>query len=128
MATKTLAYDHPAYLARYSAPVNCQAVAASTSAGKFVAFAAMKAKSIKGIVDIAGTNTAAGYDVYNGTTSIGEFVCSTNAAGSTLTALTPDATLAAGGYLDFKTKANSATLAASFVVEYELTPGAAITK
>jgi len=127
MAKKTKAYDNPAYQARYSAPFRCPAIAASTTVGKFVAFAAMKIKSVRGNVDVAGTNAAAGYDIYNGTTSIGELVAGTNTAGSTLAAILPDATLAENGFIEIKTKANSATLAASLAFEYEITPGAEIT-
>ena len=127
MAKKSLSYDHPLYLARYSANVNCHAVAASKSANKFIAFAAMKVKSVQGNVNIAGTDTAAGYDLYHGTTSIGEFVTSTNTAGSALAAILPGQAMVEGEVIEFRTKANSATLAASFIVEYELVPGADIT-
>jgi hypothetical protein len=127
MAKKSRSYDDPAYRARYSSALNLPAVAASVSAGKFLAFAAMKIKSITGIVNIAGTATAAAYNIYNGTSSIGAFAVGTNAAGSALTDILPDATLAEGGYLDFKTAADSATVAISVAVEYELTPGADLT-
>ena len=127
MATKTLSYDHPTYQVRPSAVVNCPAVAAEISAGKFVAFAAMKVKSIRGAVNVAGTADTAAYDLYNGTTSIGTIVMGTKTAGEALSYTTSDITLASGGFIDFKTIADSATLAASFTVEYQLTPGAAIT-
>lgn len=130
MATKELSYDHPTYTVRQGAPVSLPATAASTPAGKFIAFAATRVKSISLNINIAGTNDAAGYDILNGTTSIGEFVTGTATAGSTITKVTPSAAngaLAAAGVLTLKTKANSATLAASAMVEYEITPGAAIT-
>lgn len=127
MATKSMRYDHPAYQARYSAAMPLGAVAASVSAGKFVAYTAMVVKSIRGVVDIAGTNTAAGYDILNGTTSFASVTVGTNAAGSALSVTMTEQTLAAGGYIDFKTLANSATTANSFIVEYELTPGATVT-
>lgn len=127
MATKSMSYDHPTYTARKAAPLAVPAVAASVSAGKFVAFTDMKIKSIQAIVNIAGTATAAGYDIYNGTSSIAAFVAGTNAAGSVLTAITTDITLASAGYVDVKTKADSATLAASLMIEYEIVPGASVT-
>lgn len=127
MATKNMAYDHPAYTVRGAAPLNCPAVAASTSAAKFIAFTSMKIKSIQGAVNIAGTATAAGYDIYNGTSSVGEFVTGTSAAGSVLTAITSDISLTSGGFVDVKTKAASATVAASFALEYEIVPGADVT-
>lgn len=127
MATKTMAYDHPAYVTRGAAVLNCPAIAASTAAAKFVAFTSMKIKSIQGAVNIAGTATAAGYDILNGTSSVGEFVTGTSAAGSVLTAISSDISLTSGGFLDVKTKAASATVAASFLVEYEIVPGASVT-
>lgn len=127
MATKSMAYDHPTYTVRHVAPLALPATAASTSAGKFVALVAMKVKSVNVGVNIAGTNAAAGYDILNGTTSVGAITCGTDAAGTIETAVTTDITLAAGGYLDIKTKANSATLACSAAIEYEITPGATVT-
>jgi hypothetical protein len=130
MAKKIRAYDDAAYRARYSTMINISAVAASIPAGKFIAFAACKIKSLKAAVNIAGTNAAAGYDIYNGTTSIGEFVCGTSTAGSLITEVLPTAitgAMAEDTILDFRTKANSATLAATISVEYEITPVANIT-
>lgn len=128
MATESYRYDHPAYTARYSAIVNCPAVAASSVAGKFVAFTAMTIKSIRGVVNIAGTNTAAAYTLSNGTTSFADATVGTNAAGSAVAVTMTDQTLAAGGYINFATAANTGTTASSFVIEYELTPGATVTK
>ncbi len=127
MSKKSMAYDAAQYQISQGAVVGLPGVAAAVVAGKFIAFAATRVKSINCNVNIAGTHAAAGYDVYNGTSSIGEFVCGTTAAGSAPTALNPGATLAEGGYLKFVTKADSATLAASLMVEYELTPGAQVT-
>jgi len=127
MATKTMSYDHPTYITRQSAPLGLPATAASTAVQKFVAFTDMKIKSIQAAVNIAGTATAAGYDIYNGTSSVGEFLAGTSAAGSVLTAIASDITLASGGFLDVKTKAASATLAASALIEYEIIPGASVT-
>lgn len=127
MATKSMAYDHPQYTVHGATPLNLPAVAASVSAGKFLAFTGMKIKSIQCIVNIAGTATAAGYDILNGTSSIGEFLAGTSAAGSVLTAITSDIALTSAGYLDIKTKAASATLSASLMIESEMTPGANVT-
>ena len=127
MATKSFAYDHPTYVARHAAVVNLPAIAASTPAGKFMAFTNLKVKSISAGVNIAGTNGAAGYDIYNGTTSVGAIIAGTSTAGSVLTGLTQDITLSSGSFLDIRTKANSATLAASLTVEYEVVPGATVT-
>jgi len=130
MAKKSWAYDNPVYRARYSAVINLPAQAASATAAKFIAFAAMRIKSIRANVNIAGTNTDAGYDILNGTTSIGALVCGTSAAGAVIAAVLPTAangTLAENGYIELKTKATSATMATSVMIEYEITPGAEIT-
>jgi len=124
MAKKSMSYDHPTYITRQSAQVFCPAVAASTSANKFLAFTAMKIKSINMAVQIAGTSTAAGYDIRNGTTSVGAFTLGTAAVATFGTEFNTDITLASGGYVNFVTKAESATLAAQAVVEFEIIPGA----
>lgn len=127
MAKKTMSYDHPAYLVRPLAHINLPASSASASVTKFAAFTSMKIKSIGAIVNVAGTDTGAGWDILNGTTSVGQIVASTNAAASILTQFEGDIALSSGGYLDIKTKAASATLAGALTVEYELTPGANVT-
>ena len=129
MTTKNMAYDHPAYLARYAASLKCPAVAVATSAGKFVAFAAMKVKAIKGVVDIAGTSASGAlYTVLKNATAIATCTMGTSVAGIAVTVPIAEQTLAAGDFIDFKTvAANSATMAASFVLEYELVPGADVT-
>jgi hypothetical protein len=128
MATKNMSYDHPAYTARLSNHVKLPATAASTSVAKFLAFTALKIKSVNAIVGIAGTHTSAGWDLLNGTSSVGGFVAGTAAAASVLTEVSTDITLASGGYLDFKTKADSATLAGDIMIEYEIVAGANVTK
>lgn len=127
MATKSMSYDHPTYTVRQATAINLPATAASISAGKFMAFTSMKIKSIQAGVVIAGTATAAGYDILNGTSSVGGFLAGTSAAGSVLTAIASDITLSSGGFLDIKTKAASATLAAAVTIEYEIVPGAEVT-
>jgi hypothetical protein len=123
-----MSYDHPTYVTRQSVALNLPATAASISAGKFMAFTNMKIKSIQAGVVIAGTATAAGYDILNGTSSIGEFLAGTSAAGSVLTAIATDISVSSGSFLDVKTKAASATLAASLTIEYEIVPGASVTE
>jgi hypothetical protein len=127
MGTKSLRYDHPAILSRDGEQIVCPAVAASTISAKFIAFAKTRIKSIRGITRIAGTDAAAGYDLYNGTSSLGAFTTGTQTAGSAIAALTQNIVLNPGESLDFKTKANSATTANDFVVEFELTADALVT-
>lgn len=126
MATKNLVYDHPAYLVRQGATVSLPATAASTAVNKFVAFTNLKIKAAMIAVNIAGTATAAAYDLFNGTTSVAQMVMGTSAAGSVVS-LTQDITLTSGSFLDVKTAAASATLAGVATLEYELIPGAAVT-
>lgn len=127
MATQAYAYDHPQYQVHVPVALNLSAVAASTEAGKFVAFQACKVKSLRCVIGITGTNDAAGYDIYNGTTSVGSIVVGTAAVNSAATVTFTEQTLAAGGYIGFKTKANSATTANSVVLEVEPVPGATVT-
>jgi hypothetical protein len=127
MATKNMAYDHPAYTARQFQVVPLPATAASTSVLKFAAFTSLKIKRIEVIVKVAGTADAAGYDILNGTSSVGSIGVGTNAAAAYGTGLTQDISLSSGGYLDIKTKAASATMATDAVIEFELTPGANVT-
>jgi hypothetical protein len=124
MATKNMAYDHPQYVVRQAAHIKLPATAASTSVAKFLAFTAMKIKSVNTIVGIAGTSTNAGWDFLNGTSSVGGVVVGTSVAVTVGAESQFDTTLASGGYLDIKTKAESATLAGDIMIEYEFVPGA----
>ena len=126
MATKSYGYDFPHYQVHVPVTINCAAVAAETFAAKFVAFQACVVKSIRGVVTIVGDADADGYDLFNGTTSFASAVTGTTA--NAAIAVTMDAqTLAAGGYIAFKTKADGGTQAASFVLEVEPVPGADLT-
>lgn len=127
MATKNMAYDHPQYTVRQAAHIKLPATAASTSVAKFLAFTAMKIKSVNTIVGIAGTHTAAGWDFLNGTSSVGGVTVGTAVAATVGAEASFNATLASGGYLDIKTKADSATLAGDIMIEYEFVPGANVT-
>jgi hypothetical protein len=129
MATKSMSYDHPAYTARHVTLLALPAVAASTPCGKFVALMNMRIKQIDCGVNIAGTNAASGYDIYNGTTSVGEITNGTVAAAGAVTGLTQDINLDVGaeGFLDVRTKANSATQNCTLSIEWEIDPGATVT-
>lgn len=128
MATKSMAYDHPAYQVRGFTHINLPATAASTSVNKFAAYTSLKIKSIGAVINVAGTAAAAGWDILNGTTSVGALTAGTTAAAGVITQLATDIALTSGGYLDIKTKADSATLAGALTIEYELSPGADVTK
>jgi len=130
MVDKSYAYDHPQYTSRGSATIHCAAGTVNLSAAKFIAFAAMKVTSIRSVVGVAGTADASQINVLNGTTSFATLGNGTESAGAALTAVAPsaaNATLARGGYLDFKrSDTNGATMACDVIVEYELVPGAPI--
>lgn len=119
-------YNDPQFQVNQGNQADCPATTASTVAAKFVAFAKTRILSVKGVVKVAGTNTAAGYELLNGTTTVGSIACGTSTAGVkvTGTVVEADAVLEEGDVLDFKTLANSATLAAAFVVEYRIDPDA----
>jgi hypothetical protein len=64
MATKNMAYDHPAYLIRSQHAFHQNAPGASTSFSKFVAFTALQVMSVTAVQITAGTSTTT---LWNGT-------------------------------------------------------------
>lgn len=124
MATRGVRYDHPNNLIRREIHVNNVTGAASASMAKVRTFQAGKLKAVHSLVITAGTNAAAGVDIYSGTTSVGAITHGTDTAGTQHTSGVIDATLAANSYLEIKGKANSATMVNSYCVEYEVTPNA----
>ena len=124
---QSMSDDHPQYVTHQVVAMRLIATAASTAVRKFPAHVAMKVKRISGVVAVAGTNDAAGYDVFNGTTSVGAFTVGTAAAGSFFAGLTQDIIISSGSYLDIKTKANSATMVTDLAVEFVPVAGADVT-
>jgi hypothetical protein len=114
----TFRYDSPQYTVSQLNFMNLPAIAASTVALKWPAHCALKIKRLTAIVQVAGTATGAGYDVFNGTSSVGGLTLGTSAANSVVS-LTQNIVLASGGFFEVRTKANSATLAAGLNVEFE---------
>jgi hypothetical protein len=57
MATKSMAYDHPSYLAVVPVALSPGAAGASNQSGRFVAWAAMAIKSVQVITTTSGTST-----------------------------------------------------------------------
>ena len=78
MTTKSMAYDHPAYLVRQAYCPPAQVAGASKSFDKFVAFTAAIVYSIAATAVTAGTST---YTAWNGTATV-----TTTGTGDTLTA------------------------------------------
>ena len=127
MAQKSMVYDHPTYITRHSTVLKLPATTASTVAGKFISFTAMRIKSIRLGVDIAGTSTGHYRITLNGTGSLGVFQTLASAAGFFPTAIESDIVLASGQYFDFFTGPQSATVSATAMIEYEIDPGSNVT-
>lgn len=64
MTQKSMAYDHPAYIARLSHAFGQNAAGASTAFGKFVAFAQIQVLAVCAAQITAGSST---YTAWNGT-------------------------------------------------------------
>jgi hypothetical protein len=124
---QSMSYDHPQYVAHQLTPIRLPATAASTAILKFPAHVDMKVKRISAVIAVAGTNASAGYDVFNGTTSVGTIITGTAAAGTFNAGLTQDIVVSSGSFLEFRTKANSATLVADVAVEFVPVAGADVT-
>jgi hypothetical protein len=119
-------YNDPQFQINQGNQIKCPAGSASAVISKFTAFAKTRILSVRGGIMVAGTNTAAGYQLLNGTTVVGTIACGTSTAGAKVagTITAANAVLEEGDTLDFKTLANSATLAAEFVVEFRTDPDA----
>jgi hypothetical protein len=129
MATKTLAYDHPAYLVPHVFAGNTT-VGANGISQKFAAFTAMQIKAVQSSPNIA--STAAGsqplmYTVSGTTTATTTLTVLTSGARTTRNdALSTAVSLVAGDQV-YLTHGTDATAVMSFAVECNLTPGAALT-
>lgn len=119
-----MAYDAPDYLIRREIHVPNLTGAASASLKKFHMFQAAKLKAVHGTIITAGTNAAAAFDIYAGTTSVGSLAIGTNTAGSLVTSGAINAAIPQNGFIEIKGAANSATAVASLAIEYEVDPSA----
>ena len=127
MAQKSMVYDHPTYLTRHCTVLKLPATTASTVAGKFIAFTAMTVKTLRLGVDIAGTSTGHYRLTLNGTGSLGVFQTLDSAAGYFPAVISSDIALTSGQFFDFFTGPQSATVAASVAIEYDILIGANVT-
>lgn len=134
MTTKSMMYDHPAYVARQGAAMGEVGGAATTAYGKFAAFTAMIGFSLQATVTTAGT--AAGHTLTinkisgTSTTALATATLGTSAAGTTLNVpLSTSAggiTMLQGDVLDVVTGAD-ATGKAAIAYEVGLQPQANVT-
>lgn len=118
------AYNHPNYAITRQLLTGNLTGADAASINKFHFFLAAKLKAVHGTVVTAGTDTAAAFDVYVGTASVGSLAFGTNTAGVQKHTAVLDAAVPQNGVVEIKGKANSATLVASLCLEYEVTPSA----
>ena len=100
--------------------------AASASMAKFHMFQATMLKAVHALVVTAGTNTAAGIDIYVGTSSVGSITFGTDTAGTVEHSGLIDADVPANGLIEFKGKATSSTMAAVYCIEHEVSPDAVV--
>jgi len=122
--TRSVAYDHPNCIVRREDKINNVTGVASATFQKIMFYQKAKLKAVHSLVITAGTNAAAGVDVYVGTTSVGALVHGTDTAGATNTSGVIDAEIPANSFVDLRGKATSATMVNSYVLEYEVLPDA----
>lgn len=121
MATRGVRYDHPTHQVRQEKVVTNVTGIASATMFKVPFFQAAKLKAVHSLVVTAGTNAAAGVDIYVGTTSVGAITHGTDAALTFETSGALDVVIPAQGYVDIRGKATSATMVNSYVIEYHTT-------
>jgi hypothetical protein len=125
MATKNMAYDHPAYVARLGVTGAEAGGAATTQYGKYAAFTKMLAMSAQFTVTTAGTAAGHLFSVLQisgtATTTLATTTLGTGAAGTTtnvaLSTAAGGIVLAQGDILDVVSGADTVGKA---VVSYEL--------
>lgn len=117
-------YDHPNCTVRRERNMDNRTGVASATFAKTLFYQKAVLKAVHSVVVTAGTNTAAGYDIYVGTTSVGAVTTGTDAAGTVHTSGALNSAIAANTIVDLRGKANSATMVNSFVLEYEVEPDA----
>lgn len=123
-----MSYDAPNYNVRQEYFAGEAGGGATTEYCKFRRFQKSRLKKVHASVTTAGTATAHGFDVYQGTTSIGTIALSTTAAAGAAGAVSAssgllDVTIAAGQQVSVKSLAD-ATGKAHIVYEFETLPDA----
>lgn len=115
-------YDHPNYTTRREIQATNIAGAASASVAKFLQFQATVLKKVHVLVQTAGTNASAGFDIYVGTSSVGAVTIGTSTAGSVLHSGAINASVPQNGVIELKGKADSATAVIAVSIEHQLDP------
>lgn len=120
-----MSYDSPGQsIARETRAANLASVA-SASIAQYAYFQKTRVKQVRCRVVVAGTNAAAGLDIFNGTASVGAITFGTNTAGSVIASGALNTDIPADGWLEIKGKANSATAVVSLVIEERVLQDAA---
>lgn len=130
MTTKTPgSYADPNYTVRREHCPGEVGAAASTDYGKFAMFQALKLVAVHLALTVAGTNTAAGVDIYVGTDSVGAITFGTAAAGGTYTTTIATASrdVTSLKVVKLTTKADSGTAKFVPTYEFEVAPGTEVT-
>ena len=102
---------------------------AGATFSKFHLYAKSKLRRVSALVITAGTNAAAGIDIFVGTTSVGSITVGTNTAGVVVDSGSLDVLLTPGsntGQIDMRGKANSATMAVSLCCQVQAVPDAVV--
>lgn len=99
MSQKSMAYDHPAYVARLCHSFGENTAGASTATAKFVAFTTMHVHAIHATSFAVGTST---YTAWNGTATVtttgtGDSIAGIKVSGTTTSTYGPYALSAAAG-------------------------------
>lgn len=136
MATKSMAYDHPAYLSPQTVSFS-MAAGSAAHAAKFVAFTNLLLKSATLMVTVAGTTTAAGANTYTFNKISGTTTTSVGFSGNlgTTVAYTVGTNVVLGGgtvslakgEMLSATRGTDATAVAEVAYEFLLVPGADVT-
>lgn len=119
-----MGYSDPNFTVRRESQAITSA-GATTEGCKFRAFQALRLKKVHFAVITAGTSSVHGYDVYHGTTSIGNCVLSTSTAGVVGHSALLNETVASMEQISVKSLAD-ATGVAHVVYEFEITPDAVV--
>lgn len=115
-----MAYDDPSATITREIHTGTLTGVASAAITKYKLFQKATLKKVHTTIDTAGTNAAAGFDIYVGTTSVGAVTLGTNTAGTEVASSTLNAAVPAGGVIELRGKANSATMKFTASLEYDV--------
>ena len=115
-----MAYDSPNFNVKREAHINNLTGTATTAMTRFLFTQKAKLLGVKSLVVTAGTNAAAGVDIYIGTSSVGAITHGTDAANTVNSSGDINSDIAAGSFVELRGKATSATMVNSYSIVYEV--------